>query len=76
MITSFNLQALDHKIALREQELKVSDVELIKNALKHYYITLENSHAKMFDAGLDDLANELLAKLEEVRNLRRKLDGE
>lgn len=76
MVTHFNLQSMDHKLALKEQELKLSDVELIKSALKHYYTTLENSLEKICEAGLDDISKEITSKLEEVRQLRRKIDGE
>ncbi len=75
MITHYNIQAMDHKIALREQEIQCSDVELIKNALKHYYITLERSLEQMADSGMDDIVKEIKERLEEVRILRSKLDG-
>ena len=75
MITHYNLQAMDHKIAVRDQEIRCQDIELIKNALKHYYITLERSLEEMADSGLDDIVKEIKDRLEEVRQLRSKLDG-
>jgi hypothetical protein len=60
---------------LREQDLSIEDIELLKNGLKHYYITLEKSYEETLEAGMEDISSVLKNKLEEVRQLRRKLDG-
>jgi hypothetical protein len=75
MKTHYTLQTKDHKIALREQDITLEEFDTILVALKHYYTSLVNSMDKMFDAGLDDVVHDLKNRTEEVRQLRRKLDG-
>ena len=75
MITHYNLQAKDHNFVMREQELKASEIELIQNSLKCYFISLEKSMEQLVDAGDDELAKMVKIKLEEVRQLRRNIDG-
>ena len=75
MITHYTLQVKDHKLAVKEEDLTLEDYETIKNSLKHYYLTLENSYEKMVTEGIDDISESIRYKLEKVRQLRRKLDG-
>ena len=75
MITHYNIQAKDHKITLRDQDITPAEFEMVMIALKHYYTSLINSMDKMFDAGLDDVVHDLKNRSEEVRQLRRKLYG-
>lgn len=75
MITHYTLQTKDHKIALKEDDLTLDDFDTIRNSLKHYYLTLENSYEKMLTEGIDDISESIKLKLEKVRQLRRKLDG-
>lgn len=75
MVTSYTLQTKDHKIAIREDELSVVEVETIKLSLRHYYRVLEEQYEKFVDLEMVDLAKDIKEKLEIVRQLRRKLDG-
>ena len=75
MITHYNIQAKDHKITLRDQDITPAEFEMILIALKHYYTSLVSSMDKMFDAGLDDVVHDLKIRSEDVRLLRRKLYG-
>ena len=75
VITHYTLQTKDHKIAVKEEDLTPFEFDLIRNSLKHYYLTLENSYEKMVNEGIDDISLSIKEKLEKVRNLRRKLDG-
>ena len=75
MITHYTLQVKDHKMAVKEEDLTFDDFDLIRNSLKHYYLTLENSYEKMLTEGIDDISESIKLKLEKVRQLRRKLDG-
>lgn len=75
VITHYTLQTKDHKLAIREEDLTPQEFDIIRNSLKHYYLTLENSYEKMVNEGIDDISLSIKEKLEKVRNLRRKLDG-
>lgn len=75
VITHYTLQTKDHKLAVKEEDLTPLEFDLIRNSLKHYYLTLENSYEKMVNEGIDDISLSIKEKLEKVRNLRRKLDG-
>lgn len=75
MITHYNIQAKDHKITLRDQDITPAEFEMLLIALKHYYTSLVNSMDKMFDEGLDDIVHDLKIRSEDVRLLRRKLNG-
>ena len=75
VITHYTLQTKDHKLAIREEDLTTQEFDIIRNSLKHYYLTLENSYEKMVNEGIDDISLSIKEKLEKVRNLRRKLDG-
>ena len=75
VITHYTLQTKDHKIAVKEEDLSLLEFDLLRNSLKHYYLTLENSYEKMVNEGIDDISQSIKEKLEKVRNLRRKLDG-
>ena len=75
MVTNYTLQTKDHKIAIREDELSVVEVNTIKLSLRHYYRVLEEQYEKFVDLEMVDLAKDIKDKLEIVRQLRRKLDG-
>lgn len=75
VITHYTLQTKDHKLAVKEEDLTLQEFDIIRNSLKHYYLTLENSYEKMVNEGIDDISLSIKEKLEKVRNLRRKLDG-
>ena len=75
MITHYTLQVKDHNLSVKEDDLTIDDFYLIRNSLKHYYLTLENSYEKMLTEGIDDISESIKLKLEKVRQLRRKLDG-
>ena len=75
VITHYTLQTKEHKRAVKEEDLTPLEFDLIRNSLKHYYLTLENSYEKMVNEGIDDISLSIKEKLEKVRNLRRKLDG-
>lgn len=75
MVTSYTLQTKDHKIAIREDDLSVVEVETIKLSLRHYYRVLEEQYEKFVELEMVDLAKDIKDKLEIVRQLRRKLDG-
>lgn len=75
MVTNYTLQTKDHKIAIREDDLSVVDLETIKQSLRHYYRVLEEQYEKFMELEMLDLALEIKNRLEIVRQLRRKLDG-
>ena len=75
MVTSYTLQTKDHKIAIREDDLSVVEVNTIKLSLRHYYRVLEEQYEKFVELEMVDLAKDIKEKLEIVRQLRRKLDG-
>ena len=75
MVTNYTLQTKDHKIAIREDDLSVVEVETIKLSLRHYYRVLEDQYEKFVELEMVDLAKDIKEKLEIVRQLRRKLDG-
>ena len=75
MVTSYTLQTKDHKIAIREDDLSVVELETVKLSLRHYYRVLEEQYEKFVDLEMVDLAKDIKEKLEIVRQLRRKLDG-
>lgn len=75
MVTNYTLQTKDHKIAIREDDLTVVDLETIKQSLRHYYRVLEEQYEKFMELEMLDLAIEIKNRLEIVRQLRRKLDG-
>lgn len=75
MVTNYTLQTKDHKIAIREDDLSVVEVETIKLSLRHYYRVLEDQYEKFVELEMVDLAKDIKDKLEIVRQLRRKLDG-
>lgn len=76
MITHYTLQTKDHKFAVKEQDLSLQEVELVRFALQHYYKTLERNYERfVVDEYLPELASPLKETLEKVRQLRRKLDG-
>lgn len=75
MVTSYTLQTKDHKIAIREDDLSVVELNTIKLSLRHYYRVLEDQYEKFVELEMVDLANDIKDKLEIVRQLRRKLDG-
>ena len=76
MVTHYTLQTKDHKFALKEQDLTIQDVELVRFALQHYYQTLERNYERfVVDEQLPEVATPLKETLEKVRQLRRKLDG-
>lgn len=75
MVTNYTLQTKDHKIAIREDDLTVVDLETIKQSLRHYYRVLEEQYEKFMELEMLDLALEIMNRLEIVRQLRRKLDG-
>ena len=75
MVTNYTLQTKDHKIAIREDELSVVEVNTIKLSLRHYYRVLEDQYEKFVELEMVDLAKDIKEKLEIVRQLRRKLDG-
>lgn len=75
MVTNYTLQTKDHKIAIREDDLSVVELETIKLSLRHYYRVLEEQYEKFVELEMVDLAKDIKDKLEIVRQLRRKLDG-
>lgn len=75
MITHYTLQTKDHKIAVREEDIYKDEYDVICNALKHYYVSLERSFERHTDEGLDDISRLIKRQLEDVRRIRRKLDG-
>lgn len=75
MVTNYTLQTKDHKIAIREDDLSVVELNTIKLSLRHYYRVLEDQYEKFVELEMVDLANDIKDKLEIVRQLRRKLDG-
>lgn len=74
MVTHYTLLTKDHKIALREQDLSQEELDMIKQTLKHYYVVLEQNYDKFLELEMQDVAKDIKAKLELVRQLRRKLD--
>ena len=75
MVTNYTLQTKDHKIAIKEDDLSVVELETVKLSLRHYYRVLEEQYEKFVDLEMVDLAKDIKEKLEIVRQLRRKLDG-
>lgn len=75
MITHYTLQSKDHKIAVREEDILLSEYKIVRQALKHYYTSLEKSFERNRDEGLDDVARLIKTELDGVLQLRRKLDG-
>lgn len=75
MITHYTLQTKDHKIPIKDEDLTIYEFEIIRNSLKHYYLTLENNYENLIIEGFDDISKFIKDELEQVRQLRRKLDG-
>lgn len=74
MVTHYTLQTKDHKIPLREQDLSLEEINLIRLSLRYYYVSLEKSYEQFANEELIDLSQTIKDKLENVRQLRRKLD--
>lgn len=75
MVTHYTLQSKDHKIAVREADILLSEYKILRQALKHYFTSLEKSFERNRDEGLDDVARLIETELGGVQQLMRKLDG-
>lgn len=75
MVTHYTLQDKDHKLAIRETDLSLTELDMVKQSLRHYYRVLEDNYEKFLEIEMQDIAKDIKIKLEIVRILRRKLDG-
>ena len=76
MVSHYTLQTKDHKFSIKEQDFTVGEIELMKTAVMYYRQALERSYEHFYvEDQMPDVANSLKERIEKVRQLRRKLDG-
>lgn len=76
MVSHYTLQTKDHKFAVKEQDFSVEDIEMLKTALMYYHHSLERSYEHFYvEDQMPDVANSLKERIEKVRLLRSKLNG-
>lgn len=76
MVSHYTLQTKDHKFAVKEQDFSVADMEMLKTALMYYHHALERSYEHFYvEDQMPDVANSLKERIEKVRLLRSKLNG-
>lgn len=76
MVSHYTLQTKDHKFAVKEQDLSLAEIELLKTAVMYYHHALERSYEHFYvEDQMPDVANSLKERIEKVRLLRSKLNG-
>lgn len=76
MVTHYTLQTKDHKFVTKEIDLTPMEMEFVKFGMKNYYQTLEKNYERLIvEEQLPEMAKALKEALENVRQIRRKLDG-
>lgn len=76
MVSHYTLQTKDHKFSIKEQDFTVAEIELLKTAVMYYRQALERSYEHFYvEDQMPDVANSLKERIEKVRQLRSKLNG-